>query len=51
MASAELPVKRHGCHTRTTEEVAARLKLEKGLESAISEFPEEPKETGSQARR
>lgn len=35
------------CHTRATEEGAARLKLEKGLESAISEFPEEPKETGS----
>lgn len=40
-----------GCHTRAIEEVAARLKLEKGLESAISEFPEEPKETGSEAWR
>lgn len=47
VASPGLSVKRHGCQTTATEEVAARLKLEKWLELAISEFPEDPKVTGS----
>lgn len=47
VASPGLSVKRHGCRTTATEEVAPRLKLEKWLELAISEFPEEPKVTGS----